>query len=72
MEVQLGTMDEFLEELTIPKAYRDRTKFFSTSNANFLSPHRDEDYAIRLKPRKTPPFGLFYNLSYNQPKTLFE
>ncbi len=70
--MQLETVDESLEEPTIPKAYRDLAKIFSASNANSLPPHRDEDHAIELKPEKTPPFGLLYNLSQYQLKTLRE
>ena len=63
MQVQLETLDESLEEPTIPKEYRDRANVFSPSNANSLPPHRDEDHAIELEPGKTPPFGPLYNLS---------
>ncbi len=72
MQVQLGTLDESLEEPTIPKAYRDLANIFSPSNANSLPPHRDEDHAIELEPGKTPPFGPLYNLSEYQLKTLRE
>ena len=72
MQVQLETLDEPLEEPTIPKAYRDLADVFSPSNANSLPPHRDEDHAIELEPGKTPPFGPLYNLSEYQLKTLRE
>ncbi len=72
MQVQLETLDESLEEPTIPKAYRDLANVFSPSNANFLQPHREEDHAIKLKPGKTPSFGPLYNLSEYQLKTLRE
>ena len=72
MQVQLETLDESLEEPTIPKAYRDLADVFSPSNANSLPPHRDEDHAIELEPEKTPPFGPLYNLSEYQLKTLHE
>ena len=72
MQVQLETLDESLEEPTIPKAYRDLADVFSPSNANSLPPHRDEDHAIELEPGKTPPFGPLYNLSEYQLKTLRE
>ena len=70
MQVQLETLDESLEEPTIPKVYRDLADVFSPSNANSLPPHRDEDHAIELEPGKTPPFGPLYNLSEYQLKTL--
>ncbi len=70
--MQLETSDECLEELTIFKAYRDLANVFSSSNANFLPPHQDENQAIDLEPGKTPPFGLLYNLSEYQLKTLRE
>ena len=72
MQVQLETLNESLEEPTIPKAYRDLADVFSPSNANSLPPHRDEDHAIELEPGKTPPFGPLYNLSEYQLKTLRE
>ncbi len=72
MQVQFGTLDEFLEEPTIPKAYRDLANVFLPSNANSLPPHRDEDHAIELKAGKTAPFSLLYNLSEYQLKTLRE
>ncbi len=72
MQVQLETLDESLEEPTIPKAYRDLTDVFSPSNANSLPPHRDEDHAIELEPGKTPLFGRLYNLSEYQLKRLRE
>ena len=72
MQVQLETLDESLEEPTIPKAYRELADVFSPSNANSLPPHRDEDHAIELEPGKTPPFGPLYNLSEYQLKTLRE
>ncbi len=72
MQVQLERLDEPLAEPNIPKVYRDLVDVFSPSNANFLPPHRDEDHAIDLKPEKTPPFGLIYNLSEYQLKTLRE
>ncbi len=71
-QMQLETLDEFLKEPTIAKAYRDLVDVFSPSNANVLTPHRDEDHAIELEPGKTPPFGLLYNLSDYQLKTLCE
>ncbi len=72
MQVQLETLDESLEEPTLPKAYRDLADVFSPSNANSLPTHRDEDHAIELEPGKTPPFGPLYNLSEYQLKTLRE
>ncbi len=72
MQVQLGTFDESLEKPTIHKAYRDLVKVFSSSNANSLPSHRDENHAIELEPGKTSQFGLLYNLSGYQPKTLCE
>ncbi len=62
MQVQLERLDETLEEPTIPKAYRDLANIFSSSNANSLSLHPEEDYEIDLESEKTPPFGPFYNL----------
>ncbi len=72
MQRQLETLDESLEEPTIPKAYRDLADVFSPFNANPLPPHWDEDHAIELEPGKTPPFGPLYNLSEYQLKTLRE
>ncbi len=72
MQVQLETLDESLGEPTIPKEYKDLANVFLLSNANSLPPHRDEDHAIELEPEKTPPFGLLYNLSEYQLKTLRE
>ncbi len=72
MQMQLETLDESLEEPTIPKAYRDLANVFLPSNANFLPPHRNKDHAIELAPEKTPPFGPLYNLSEYQLKTLRE
>ncbi len=69
MQVQLETLDESLEEPTIPKEYRDLADIFSPSNANPLPPHRDEDHGIKLEPGKTPSFGPLYNLSEYQLKT---
>ena len=63
MQVQLETLDESLEEPTIPKAYRDRANVFSPSYANSLPPHPDEDHAIELEFGKTPLFGPLYYLS---------
>ena len=57
MQVQLETLDESLEEPTIPKANKELADVFSPSNANSLPPHRDKDHAIELEPGKTPPFG---------------
>ncbi len=70
MQVQLETLDESLEEPTIPKAYRDLANVFSPSNANSLPTHQDEDHAIELGPGKTPLFCPLYNLSEYQLKTL--
>ena len=72
MQVQLETLDESLEEPTILKAYRDLANVFLPSNSNSLPPHRDEDHAIELKPKKTPLFGPLNNLSEYQLKTLRE
>ncbi len=72
MRVQLETLDEFMEEPTILKAYKDLADVFSPSNANSLPSHWDKNHAIELEPRETPPFCLFYNLSEYQPKTLRE
>ncbi len=72
MQVQLETLDEFLEEPIIPKAYRDLADVFSPINANSLPPHRDEDHAIELKPGEKSPFGPLYNLSEYHLKTLRE
>ncbi len=72
MQVQLQTLDESLEEPSIPKAYRDLANVFPTSNANSLPTHRDESQAIELEPGKTLPFGLLYNISGYQLKTLRE
>ncbi len=72
MQVQLETLDESLEEPTILKAYRDLANAFSPSNANSLTPHREEDPAIELEPGITIPFGPLYNLSEYQLKTLRE
>ena len=69
---ELETLDESLEEPTIPKAYRDLANVILPSNANFLPSYRDEDHAIELKPGKTPPFVPLYNLSEYQLKTLRE
>ena len=70
MQVQLETLDESLEEPTIPKAYRDLANVLLPSNANFLPSHRDEHHAIELDTGKTPPFSPLYNLSEYQLKTL--
>ncbi len=70
--MQLETLDESLEEPTIPKAYRNLATVFSPSNANSPPPHRDEDHAIELEPGKIPLFGLLYNLSEYQLRTLRE
>ena len=70
MQMQLETLDESLEELTISKVYRDLENVFSPSNANSLPTHRDEDHSIELESGKTPPFGPIYNPSEYQPKTL--
>ncbi len=72
MQVQLRTLDESLEEQTIPKVYRDLANVFSPFNANSLPPHQDEDHAIELEPKKTPRFGPLYNLSEYQLKTVRE
>ncbi len=72
MQVQLETLNESLEERTIPKAYRGLANVFSLSNANTLPPHQDEDHAIELEPGKTLPFDPLYNLSEYQLKTLQE
>ncbi len=72
MQVRLETLDESLEEPTIPKAYRDLANVFLPSNANFLPPHRDEDHAIEVEPGKTRPFSPLYNLSEYQLKMLRE
>ncbi len=72
MQVQLETLDESLEEPTILKAYRDLVNVFSPSNSNCLQPHPNEDHAIELESRKTPPIGPLYNLSKYQLKTLRE
>ncbi len=71
-QVQLDTLDESLEEPSIPKTYRDLENVFSPSNANSLPKHWDEDHAIELEPGKTPPLGPIYNLSEYQLKTLHE
>ncbi len=55
MQVQFETLDESLEEPTIPKVYRDLVNVLSPFNANSLLSHRDEDHAIRVEPGKTPP-----------------
>ena len=39
MQVQLETLDKYLEEPTIPKAYRDLANVLLPSNANFLPSH---------------------------------
>ncbi len=70
--MKLETLDESLEESTIPKVYTDLANVFSPSNANSLLLHQDEDHAIKLEPEKTPPFGPFYNLSEYQLKTFRE
>ncbi len=72
MQVELETLDESLGIPTIPKVYKNLANVFLLSNANFLPPHRDKNYAIELEPEKTPPFGLLYNLSEYQLKTLCE
>ncbi len=72
MYLQLEMMDESLEEPIIRKAFRDLANVFSLSNADFVSPHWDEDHEIKLEPGKTPPFGPFQNLSEYQLKTLRE
>ena len=72
MQVQHETLDESLEEPTIPKAYKDLTNVFSPFNANSLLPHQDEDHAIKLELGKTPLFSPLYNLSEYQLKTLCE
>ncbi len=72
MQVQLETLDESLEELTIPKAYRDLANVFLPSNANSLLQHQDEDHAIKLEHEKTALFSSLYNLSEYQLKTLLE
>ncbi len=72
MQVQLETFDKSLEEPIILKAYRDLADVFLSSNANPLPTPRDEDHAIELEPRKTPPFDPLYNLSEYQLKTLRE
>ena len=72
IQVQIETLNEFLEEPTISKVYRDLAYVFPPSNADFLPTHLDEDHAIELEPEKIPLFGLFYNLSEYQLKTLRE
>ena len=72
MQVQLETLDESLEEPTVPKAYRDLANVFSPSNANSPPSHQDEDHTIELDTGKTPLFSPLYNLSEYQLKTLRE
>ncbi len=72
IQLQLETLDESLEEPTIPKTYKDLENVFLPSNANSLPQHRDEYHAIELEPGKTPSFGPLYNLSEYQLKTLRE
>ncbi len=72
IQEQLETLNESLEEPTISKAYRDLANIFLPSNANFLTPNRDEDHAIQLEPEKTLLFGPLYNLSEYQLKMLGE
>ncbi len=72
IQLQRETLDESLEESTIPKAYGDLANVFLLSNANFLPPYWDDDHAIELETGKTPPFGPLYNLSEYQLKTLRE
>ena len=72
IQVQLETLDEFLEEPTIPKGYRDLANVFLVLNANFLPPNYDKHHAIELEPGKKPSLGPLYNLSEYQLKTLCE
>ncbi len=72
MQVQLETLDESLEEPTIPKEYKDLANIFSLSNANSLPLHRVEDHAIEVERGKTSPFDPIYNLSEYQLKTFCE
>ncbi len=63
MQVQLETLDESLEEPTIPKAYKDLANVFLPSNANFEPWQWNEENSIEMKNKKTPLFGPLYNLS---------
>lgn len=60
-------LNKFLEEITISKAYKNLVNIFWLLNANILS---NENDIIELKLVKTLLFGLLYNLSKYQLKTV--
>lgn len=72
MQVLLKTFDEFLEEQTIFKVYKDLENIILLSNANILSLYQGKDFAIKLDIRQTLMFDLLYNLLKYQLKTLYK
>jgi hypothetical protein len=44
-----------VEEIELPKDYKDFKDVFSEAQAGILAPHRDYDYAIELEAGKRPP-----------------
>jgi hypothetical protein len=44
-----------VEEIKLPKDYKDFEDVFSEAQAGVLAPHRDHDHAIELEAGKRPP-----------------
>ena len=68
--MQLKTLNKSLEDLIIPKVYKNLRNVFSQSNANSLPSYWDEDHTIELDPGKTLFFVSFtiflrINLSFS-------
>ena len=58
-------------EVQLPSKYAEYADVFSEANANMLPAGRPYDYPIDLEGGQ-PPYGLIYNLSKKELKTLCE
>ena len=47
----------------LPDSLYNFLDVFLASNTKKLAPHQDIDLAIKLQPRKEPPYGPIYPLS---------
>lgn len=72
MQVQIKNLDKFLEKKSIFKMKKYLANVFLSLSANYLSLYWHKKYIIKLKPRKTLLFCLFFNQSKYQHKILCE
>lgn len=70
--MELKTLNESIEDRIILKRYKNLKDIISQLSATLVVSDQENDYSIKLRPRKMPLFSLLQNIFQNKLKVLYE